>query len=99
MAANGVCSLVLEAILTGGVPEYRCRWTMAWINQASSARGYPNDCRIDVSLPSAFGPGLYGIELEVRDRRDRDDEVARAGTDEVFDCSDEVQKTFFGAGS
>lgn len=97
VASNGVCGLQLIALPTGGLPDYRCLWSMAWINQASSARGYPNECSIDISLPDTFGPGLYGIDLSVRDARDRIEEIARAGTDERFDCQDRAQKTFFGS--
>lgn len=97
VSANGVCTLELEAQPTGGEPPYRCTWNMNWINQASSARGYPDRCSQNISLPDGFGPGLYPVDLAVRDHRDKDEEIARAGTDEVFDCSGDSQLLFFGA--
>ena len=94
---SGTCTLQIEAQPTGGITPYACVWSMSWINEASSARGYPDQCVLNISLPATFGPGLYPIDLAVRDRRNSDDHIARAGTDQEFDCSGPAQIPFFGS--
>jgi len=95
VSTTGTCSLELESIAVGGEMPYLCHWSMSWINQSRSARGYPSECQVNISLAETFGAGgLFPIELTVTDQRNK---IDTAGTDQTFDCAGDAVVTFFGS--
>ena len=87
------CVIELTAQPSGGRPDYRFAWQIAWIRQAVLVEGYPSQAGVVLVLPPDFGGGLFPIRLQVTDR---EDDMSSASTERRFDCAAGEAFTFTG---